>query len=107
MSKTLASLFASLAFILIGGRVFLSLMSTELSDVIHIIKIAGMGAIAFGIIGYFMGELLNIGKDYYDNNKGAFKRKDKELLIDDLLTYDIGVRHTPKEVKEESEENNG
>lgn len=97
LSKTLGSLFASIAFILLGGKVFIKLMSTDISDVIYILQVAGLGAIAFGLFGYWMGSIMQTAKDYFVENREKFQEKDQELLIDDLLSYDIGIRHKPKE----------
>lgn len=103
MSKTLASLFASLAFILIGGKVFIKLMSTNISDILYILQVAGIGAIAFGLFGHWMGSIMQTAKDNFVENRESFEEKDRELLIDDLLAYDIGVRHKPEEKIEKPE----
>ena len=103
MPISLALFFGSVAFIILGSNILLKSTYLNLDVFFYFMKIAGGGAIAFGIIGYFMGRIIENSK----NNKNLYQEnnhtlKNDDLLIKDLLVYDIGIDKKEKEAEKKS-----
>ncbi len=94
MSINLAALLASLALVILGAKILLKANFFNLDVFFNLVAIAGSGAIVFGLLGFFIGRIIESSRP----KKIKRKADNSELLIDDLLVYDIGIEK--KEVKE-------
>lgn len=101
MSKIIATLFSSVAFISIMIKVLLNSINCGMSDPVYILKISLFGALIFGVIGFYIGRIFEEGREAVDDGKIIVKEKDKDLLIDDILIYDVGIKPKNLEKKEE------
>lgn len=101
MSKIIATLFSSVAFISIMIKVLLNSINCGMADPVYILKISLFAALIFGVIGFYIGRVFEEGKESVDTGKIIVKEKDKELLIDDILIYDVGIQPKNLEKKEE------
>jgi len=104
MSKLIALFFASMAFISIMIKVLLDSIHVGTTDPIYVLKISTFGALVFGVIGFYLGRIFEEGKQSIDSGEKIIKMRDKELLIDDILIYDIGVKHK-KDKETQSDDN--
>lgn len=107
MPISLALFFGSVALIILGSNILLKSNYLNLDVFFYFIKVAGGGAIVFGLIGYFMGRIIENSKT--DNNMSQQDKhtlKNDDLLIKDLLVYDIGIEKKEKEDKKKSADNN-
>ncbi len=98
MPKLIAALFSSVALIIIMVKVLLNSIQAGMADPIYILKVSLFGALVFGLIGFYMGRVFEEGKEAVDDGKIIVKEKDKDLLIDDILIYDVGIptKDSPK-----------
>ncbi len=86
LSNRIAVIIATLMFLILAVLVFIRAMSFDINTLIHALKISLTGAFVSGVLGYFIGEVLE---------KQSFKPKKKtphyenEGLIDDLLVDDM------------------
>lgn len=104
MANMIAALFASIAFITVMVKVLLDSIHVGASDPIYILEISFFAAGVFGLIGFYLGRVLEEGKQVADSTKGKEREKDKELLIDDILIYDVGIQKKPEEKEETTEQ---
>lgn len=91
MSKLIAALFSSVAFITIMIKVLLDSIHAGMTDPIYVLQISLFGALVFGLIGFYIGRIFEEGKVAVDDGKIIIKEKDKDLLIDEVLIYDVGI----------------
>ena len=87
MPVSLALFFGSVALIILGSNIMLKSTYLNLDVFFYFMKVAGGGAVVFGILGYFMGRII-------------------ENLIKDLLVYDIGIEKKEKEAEKKSADKN-
>jgi hypothetical protein len=94
LTKGMTLFFASVAFFIILMVLNFDLINKGISDPIYVLKIASFAAVVFGIIGNKLGKIFEQGWIVAENNPKDIqeKIKDKELIIDDILVYDIGVK---------------
>lgn len=105
MSKLIAMLFSSTAFITILVKILIDSIKAGMTDPIYLLQMSLFGALVFGVIGFYIGRVFEEGKEAIEDGKVILKEKDKELLLDDVLVYDIGVPTTKEEELEEEEIN--
>jgi hypothetical protein len=102
MNKLFATLFASLGFIIVLGKLFYSFWPTGEINALYVLEISILAAAVFGIIGYFLGKVFDLSHKSDNEHDVLGNKKDDELLIDDILIYDIGVKHKKEDTKEEN-----
>lgn len=102
MNKLFATLFASLGFIIVLGKLLYCFWPTGEIDAIYILEVSIFAGAVFGLIGYFLGKVFDLSEkpDLIHDEFG--NKKDEELLIDDILIYDIGIKHKKDENKEDN-----
>lgn len=105
MPKIVATFFASVAFISIMIKLLLDSIHFGATDPIYILKMSFMGAGVLGLIGFYLGRIFEDGQRAVEMGKRYVRPPDKELFLDDILIYDIGVpvkkpeQHAPKDEK--------
>lgn len=104
MPISLALFFASLALLVLGVNIFIHANYFNLDVFFHFLEVALTGSIVFGVIGYFMGRIIETSHISKNKKANQHSLKNNELLIDDLLVYDIGIEK--KEEKKESDKSN-
>ena len=86
LSNRIAAFMSTLMFLILAAMVFIRAMSFDINTLIHALKISLTGAFVSGVLGYFIGTVLE---------KQSAKPKKKTLtyenegLIDDLLVDDM------------------
>lgn len=105
MAKKLAVFFASLAFLVIVANLLLNVLFLPdgVADPVYLLKTSVFGAAVFGLIGFYLGRICDEGKEVAESDEAPVKAKDKELILDNILMYDIGVNLKPKAKKEDAE----
>lgn len=104
MNKILATSFASLGFILVLAKLIYCSWETGSFDSLYFLEMSIFSAAVFGLIGYYLGKVMDLSEKT-DGVQDVFgNKKDDELLIDDVLIYDIGVKHKKEDKKEENPE---
>jgi len=102
MNKLFATLFASLGFIIVLGKLFYCFWPTGEIDAVYILEISILAAVVFGLIGYYLGKTFDLSEKDDGEHDVLGNKKDDELLIDDILIYDIGIKHKKEEKKDEN-----
>ena len=97
MSKSLAAFFASVAFIVVLSNLFWDFLPLGTTDPLYFLKVSCSAAFVFGTIGFYIGKIFEAARKVVDTEEFSSKQKDKELLIDDILIYDIGVKNINEE----------
>ncbi|MEI8378378.1 MAG: hypothetical protein WCF95_07565 [bacterium] len=105
MNRLFATQFASLGFIIVLGKLFYSLWPTGEINPIYVLEMSLFAAVVFGIIGYFLGKVFDLSKKSEFEEDVFGNKKDAELLIDDVLIYDIGIKNRKEEEKKEEPTN--
>ena len=107
MPVSLALFFGSVALIILGSNIMLKSTYLNLDVFFYFMKVAGGGAVVFGILGYFMGRIIeNSKKDKINTQENKHTLKNDDLLIKDLLVYDIGIEKKEKEAEKKSADKN-
>ena len=103
MPISLALFFGSVALIILGSNILLKSTYLNLDVFFYFMKVAGGGAVVFGVIGYFMGRIIENSKiDKSISSEEKHTLKNDDLLIKDLLVYDIGIEKKEKEGEKKS-----
>ena len=107
MPVSLALFFGSVALIILGSNIMLKSTYLNLDVFFYFMKVAGGGAVVFGILGYFMGRIIeNSKKDKINTQEDKHTLNNYDLLIKDLLVYDIGIEKKEKEAEKKSADKN-
>lgn len=84
-----AGILSSFTLLIVGSIVLLRAMSLDFDTVLYALKLALLGSIVAGFLGY------SIGKVFETSHKKAEKmmktNKNADLLIDDLLVSDLNT----------------
>ncbi|MDD3419782.1 MAG: hypothetical protein PHE78_04170 [Candidatus Gastranaerophilales bacterium] len=102
MSRKVAMFFASLSFVIMLIYLSVDLAYEGISDPVYVLKLSSFSAVVFAFIGYYLGKVFDAGKEVSESNPKALKEKDKELIIDDILVYDIGVKRNNESKQEDT-----
>lgn len=102
MSRLFATLFASLGFIIVLGKLFYSLWPTGEINALYVLEMSIFAAVVFGVIGYFLGKVFDLSEKSESEHDIFGNKKDNELLIDDILIYDIGIKDKKEDAKKET-----
>lgn len=102
MSKLYATLFGSLGFIIMLWKLIYCFWPTGEMDSIYMLEISILSGAVFGLLGYYLGRTFDLSKKTDAELDVLGNKKDDELLIDDILIYDIGIKHKKDEKKEEN-----
>lgn len=115
MSKSCSLFFASTAFVAMVGYLYIKSILYGTISPLYILFQGLFAAIVFALIGFFLGRIFEEGRDdeevEEDEQAKIKKQKQENILIDDILIYDIDIPRK-KEKKEEiskdekKEENN-
>jgi len=94
LSTRIAVIMSSSVFLILSSIVFYKAMTFDLNTLLYALQIAGAGALAAGILGFFMGNIFESAGGI--PRKKSFSREN-ESLIDDLLVDDM--QKLEKEIK--------
>lgn len=102
MNRLFATLFSSLGFIIVLGKLFYSSWPTGEINPIYVLEISIFAAVVFGLLGYYLGKVFDLSEKADADTDVLGNKKDNDLLIDDILIYDIGIQHKTEDMKEEN-----
>ncbi len=105
MNRLFATIFASLGFIIVLGKLFYSFWPTGEINAVYVLEISIFAGLVFGLIGYYLGKVFDLSEKSDTEEDVLGNKKDDELLIDDILIYDIGVQHKKEDAKVEENTN--
>lgn len=87
--KKYCGLFSSGVFFLLGFYVLFAEKIIDMSAVLKALWLAGLGALAAGIIGYLVGKIIESPAKSFESFEGDMSSTDSDLIIDDVMIDDL------------------
>jgi len=110
MSKNYSMFFGSLSFVVMVCYLYLSSILHGTLSPLYILSQGILASIVFAIIGFFLGRIFEEGRDdeelEEEEQAKIEKEKQNNVLIDDILIYDIDIPIKKPEQKDEIKEEN-